>query len=43
MYGFFRREPIRRTEIEVKVGKLKNEKATSKDEVNGEMLNVAWR
>ena len=36
--NYFRREPIRRTEIEVRVGKIKNEKAACKDEVTGEMI-----
>ena len=30
-------EPIRRTKVEVRVGKLKNRKATGKDEGKGEM------
>ena len=36
--NYFRREPIRRTEVEVRVGKLKNGKAISKDEVTGEIV-----
>ena len=32
------RVPIRRTEVEVKVGKLKNGNAAGKDEVKGEMI-----
>ena len=43
MYGFngirrdnyFGGEPIRRDEVEVRVGKLKNGKATVKDEITG--------
>ena len=35
---YFGGEPIRRTEVEVRVGKLKNEKAADKDEVTGEMI-----
>ena len=31
-------EPIRRTELEARVGKLKMGKATGKDEVTGEMV-----
>ena len=31
-------EPIRRTEVEIRVGKLKNGKAAGKDEVTGEMI-----
>ena len=33
-----RQLPIRRTEVEVRVGKLKNDKAAGKDEVTGEMI-----
>ena len=36
--NYFGGEPIRRTEVEVKVGKLKNEKAVSKDEFTGKMI-----
>ena len=36
--NYFRGEPIRRMEVEVRVGKLKNGKAASKDEVTGEMM-----
>ena len=36
--NYFRGEPIRRTEAEVRVGKLKNRKAAGKDEVTGEMI-----
>ena len=36
--NYFRREPVRRTEVEVRVGKLKNGKAAGKDEVTGEMV-----
>ena len=35
---YFREEPIRTTEVEVRMWKLKNEKAASKDEVIGEMV-----
>ena len=31
-------EPIGRTEVKVRVGKLKNGKATGKDEITGEMI-----
>ena len=45
MYGFdgiwrgnyFGGEPIGRAEVEMRVGKLKNGKATTKDEITGEM------
>ena len=36
--NYFGGEPIRRTDFEVRVGKLKNGKATGKDEVTGEMI-----
>ena len=36
--NFFEGEPIRRMELEVKVGKLKNGKPLVKDEVTGEMI-----
>ena len=36
--NYFGGEPIRRTEVEVRVGKLKNGKAAGKDEVTGEMI-----
>ena len=36
--NYFRREPVRRTEVEVRVGKLKNGKAAGKDEVTGETV-----
>ena len=36
-------EPIRGTEVEVRVGKLKNGKAAGKDEVTGEMIKMAVR
>ena len=36
--NYFRGEPIRRTEVEVRVGNLKNGKASGKNEVTGEML-----
>ena len=46
IYGFngvqrgnnFGGEPIRRTEVEIRVGKLKNRKATGKDDVIGEIV-----
>ena len=34
----FRVEPISRTAVEVRMGKLRNGKATGKDEVNGETV-----
>ena len=36
--NYFGGEPIRRTEVEVRVGKLKNGKAADKEEVMGEMI-----
>ena len=36
--NYFGGEPIRRTKVEVRVGKLKNGKAVGKDEVTGEMI-----
>ena len=36
--NYFGREPIRRTTVEVKVGKLMNGKVAGKDEVTGEMI-----
>ena len=36
--NYFGGEPIRRTEVEVRVVKLKNGKAAGKDEVKGEMI-----
>ena len=36
--GFGRREPIRRNNVEARVGRLKNGKAAGKDEVTGEMV-----
>ena len=36
--NYFGGEPIRRTKVEVKVGKLKNGKAAGKGEVTGEMI-----
>ena len=36
--NYFGGEPIKRTEVEVRVGKLKNGKAAGKDEVTGEMI-----
>ena len=35
--NYFGRQPVRRTEVEVRVGKLKNGKAGGKDEIIGEM------
>ena len=34
----FGEEPIRKVELEVRVGKLKNGKATGKDEITGERI-----
>ena len=34
---YFGREPIGRTEVEVRVGKFKNGKTAGKDEITGEM------
>ena len=36
--NYFKGEPIRRAEVEVRVGKLKNGKAASKDEITREMI-----
>ena len=36
--NYFRGEPIRGTEVEVRVVKLKNGKAAGKDEVTGQMI-----
>ena len=36
--NYFRGEPIRRPEVEVRVRKLKNGRATGKDEVTGKMV-----
>ena len=36
--NYFGGEPIRRPEVEVRVGKLKNGKAVGKDEVTGEII-----
>ena len=36
--NYFGEEPIRRTEVEVRVGKLKNGKGVGKDEITGEMI-----
>ena len=36
--NYFGGEPIRRTEVEVKVGKLKNGKAADRDKITGEMI-----
>ena len=33
-------EPIRRAEVEVRVGKLKNENAAGKGEITGEIIKV---
>ena len=38
--NYFGRVPIRRTEVEVRVGKLKNRKVAVKDEVTGVMIKV---
>ena len=35
--NYFGGKPIRRTEVEVRVGKLRNGKSAGKDEVTGEM------
>ena len=43
--NYFGGEPIRRTVVEVIVGKLKNGKAASNDEVTGEMIKggvIRW-
>ena len=36
--NYFGGEPIRRTEVELRVGKLKNGKVAGKDEVTGEVI-----
>ena len=36
--NYFRREPIGRAEVEVRVPNLKNGKAAGKDEITGEMI-----
>ena len=36
--NYFGREAIGRAEVELRVGKLKNGKATGKDEITGEMI-----
>ena len=36
--NYFGGEPIRRKEVEVRVGKLKNKKIAGKDEVTGEVI-----
>ena len=36
--NYFGEEPIRRTEVEVRVGKVKKGKAAGKDEVTGEII-----
>ena len=36
--NYFGGEPIKRMEVEVRVGKLKNGKAAGKDEITGEMI-----
>ena len=41
--NYFRGEPIRRAEVGVRVGKLKNGKATVKDEIKGEMIKGGYR
>ena len=37
--NYFGRKPVERTEVEERMIKLKNGKATSKDKVTGEMIN----
>ena len=36
--SYFEGKPTRRTEVEVRVGKLRNGKAAGKDKVTGEMV-----
>ena len=36
--NYFGEDPTERAEVEVRVGKLKNGKAASKDEITGEMI-----
>ena len=36
--NYFEGKPTRRTEVEVRVGKLRNGKAAGKDKVTGEMV-----
>ena len=36
--NYLRGEPIGRLEVEVRVGKFKNEKAAGRDEITGEMM-----
>ena len=36
--NYFEGEPIGTSEVEVRVGKLKNEKAAGKDEIAGEIM-----
>ena len=36
--NYFGGEPVGRAEVELRVGKLKNEKATGKDEITGERI-----
>ena len=36
--NYFGGEPIRRTKVEIRVGKLKNGKTAGKDEVTGEII-----
>ena len=38
--NYFGAEPIGRTEIEVRMGKLKNGKVAGKDEITGEMIKA---
>ena len=38
--NYFEGEPIRRTEVEVRVGKLRNGKVVGKDGVTGEKITV---
>ena len=40
--NYFEEEPIRRSEVEVRVGKLKNGKTAGKDEITGERIR-RWR
>ena len=40
--NYFGGELLRGTEVEVRVGKLKNRKAVSKDEVTGEMVKGSY-
>ena len=40
--NYFEEEPIRRNEVEVVVGKLKNRNVAGKDEVTGEKIKLTW-